>query len=250
MSGLPSLSTIVAVFGPEGARIKLQSATGHIGGSFTFEWAKRYIDGRGLLLRYMCWSTLCSGAERENGDPLEERGPTKENRGSVVNPVRDDKALARERLRARVAEYLEAHHTMTVATVAPERNAPHAACVFYAVDAALRLVFLSKLGSAHGTHISEAALVAVTVAEDYEDWEMIQGVQLWGEARLLSGTTKARAFALYLKRFPFVRDLRRRPGRAALFQDIGVYRITPQRVAFTDNTTGVFGREILDLTVE
>jgi uncharacterized protein YhbP (UPF0306 family) len=186
----------------------------------------------------------------------------------VVNPVRDDEALAREQLRARVAEYLGAHHTMTVATVAPERNAPHAACVFYAVDSALRLVFLSKPGSAHGTHIGEAALVAVTVAEDYGDWEMIQGVQLWGEAKLLSGTVKARAFALYLKRFPFVRDLRRRPGPAAragaggrsgpeahggpaeTLQNIGIYRITPQRVAFTDNTTGVFGREILDLTVE
>ncbi len=28
---------------------------------------------------------------------------------------------------------------------------------------------------------------------------------------------------------------------------VSVYRVEPHRVAFTDNTTGVFGREILDL---
>ena len=67
-------------------------------------------------------------------------------------------------LRARVAEYLRAHHTMTVATAgaavadatvggvsrrgaAPASPVPvaHAASVFYAVDDQLRLVFLSKL---------------------------------------------------------------------------------------------------------
>jgi uncharacterized protein YhbP (UPF0306 family) len=139
---------------------------------------------------------------------------------------------------------------MTIATNAPGRNAPHAACVFYAVDDDLRLVFLSKPESVHGAHIGEAAPVAVTVTEDYGDWEMIQGVQLWGEAGLLGGAAKAGAFALYLKRFPFVRDLMGRPGVADMIRNIGVYRVAARRVAFTDNTTGVFGREMLELVAE
>jgi uncharacterized protein YhbP (UPF0306 family) len=153
-------------------------------------------------------------------------------------------------LRERVAGYLRSHHTMTVATVPPVGNAPHAASVFYAVDEALRLVFLSKRASVHGSHIGDAGPVAVTVTEDYADWEMIQGVQLWGEAKLLTGGAKAGALVLYFKRFPFVRDLASHPELAEMIRDIGVYRVEPMRAAFTDNRTGVFGREVLELEVE
>jgi uncharacterized protein YhbP (UPF0306 family) len=153
-------------------------------------------------------------------------------------------------LHDRVAGYLRAHHTMTVATVSQVGNSPHAASVFYAVDDKLRLVFLSKPGSVHGMHIGDYAPVAVTVTEDYADWEKIQGVQLWGDARLLKGEPKAAAFALYIRRFPFVRDVVRRPKMAEVLWDIGVYEIVPIRAAFTDNTTGIFGREMLELEVD
>ena len=198
-------------------------------------------------------------------------------------------------LRTRVAEYLKAHHTMTLATLGappvagpaagavvpaevvadtetragvPPRAGvsgaadwaafsgpsgpfqppvPHAASVFYAVDDKLRLVFLSKTSSLHGGHIDGKAPVAVTVTESYDDWEKIRGVQMWGEARLLTGAAKAGALAFYVSRFPFVRDIIRRPSMAELMRGMGVYRVEPARVAFTDNLTGVFGREVLDL---
>ncbi|MBN1321184.1 MAG: hypothetical protein JXA87_10130 [Thermoleophilia bacterium] len=153
-------------------------------------------------------------------------------------------------LRDRVAGYLRAHHTMTIATTDPVGNTPHAACVFYAVDEDLRLVFLSKPASVHGSYIGGLAPVAVTVTEEYGDWETIQGVQLWGEARLLGGTAKAAALAVYLRRFPFVRDIMARPGLGDLIRGVGVYRVTPHRAAFTDNTTGVFGREVLEPVTE
>ncbi len=150
-------------------------------------------------------------------------------------------------LRDRVVGYLRAHHIMTIATTAPGRNTPHAACVFYAMDESLRLIFLSKRVSVHGTHIGEAASVAATITEDYAGWEAIRGVQLWGEVELLHAAVKAAALALYLVRFPFVRGLIDQPGLAEKMRNIGVYRITPYRAAFTDNTTGAFGREILEL---
>ena len=89
--------------------------------------------------------------------------------------------------------------------------------------------------------------MAVTITEEYADWEQIQGVQLWGEARMLGGAAKAGAMAVYLKRFPFVREMLARPGLAGILRGIGVYRVDPTRVALTDNTTGVFGREVLEL---
>ena len=174
--------------------------------------------------------------------------------------------VARSDLRERVAEYLRAHHTMTVATMGPlpvaERPAarrrerrrglrrllvPHAASVFYAVDDDLRLIFLSKSDSTHGLHIGQAAPVAVTVTEQYDDWEHIQGVQLWGIAKRVTGPAKVAAMAVYLRRFPFVDELLEQPRLAAAMRKVAVYRVEPERVAFTDNTTGVFGREILDL---
>jgi uncharacterized protein YhbP (UPF0306 family) len=131
-------------------------------------------------------------------------------------------------LRARVAEYLRAHHT---------DNAPHAAHVFYAVDDQLRLVFLSKKTSLHGQYLGRQAPVAVTVSEDYHEWRLIQGVQLWGTARLLTKAAEVGALAHYFIRFPFAREILSDPSSAARLRDMGVYRVEPHRVAFTDNTS-------------
>jgi uncharacterized protein len=159
-------------------------------------------------------------------------------------------------LRERIGRYLRSHHTMTLATMGPPagtpdagfpENAPHAASVFYAVDDALRLIFLSKPGSAHGLHIGTAGPVAVTVTEQYDDWEEIQGVQLWGTAKRLRGAAKAVAMAAYVRRFPFLRESLEQPRLAEALRKVAVYRVEPELVAFTDNTTGVFGREVLEL---
>jgi uncharacterized protein YhbP (UPF0306 family) len=109
------------------------------------------------------------------------------------------------------------------------------------------LVFLSNTASTHGLHIGTAGPVAVTVTEQYDDWEHIQGVQLWGAAKRVTGAAKVAAMAAYLRRFPFVKELMEQPRLAGSIRKIAVYRVTPERVAFTDNTTGVFGREVLHL---
>ena len=169
-------------------------------------------------------------------------------------------------LRDRIRRYLRSHHTMTIATMgplfaggspdvgggrltgaAPYAPAPHAASVFFAVDDALRPIFLSSVTSTHGLHIGAAAPVAVTVTEQYDDWELIQGVQLWGTAHRLDGAARVKALAVYFFRFPFVPELMEQPGLADTVRKVAVYRVEPDRVAFTDNTTGVFGREVLDL---
>ena len=151
-------------------------------------------------------------------------------------------------LRERIGAYLRAHHTMTLATAEtgpggePEA---HAASVFYAVDSRLRLLFVSKPTSRHGVHIIGGSRVAATVTEESQEWQEIQGVQLWGGAEMLSGAARVRGMALYLRRFPFVRDLLAQPRLAALATELAVFRVTPERFALTDNRTGFFGRELL-----
>jgi uncharacterized protein YhbP (UPF0306 family) len=151
-------------------------------------------------------------------------------------------------LRDRIAAYLRAHHTMTLATAAtgPDGDPEaHAASVFYAVDSRLRLVFVSKPTSRHGAHILGGSRVAATVTEESQEWREIQGVQLWGRAEMLSGAARARGMALYLRRFPFVRNLLAEPRLAALATELAVFRVTPECFALTDNRTGFFGREVL-----
>jgi uncharacterized protein YhbP (UPF0306 family) len=157
-------------------------------------------------------------------------------------------------LREKVGRYLRSHHTMTLATMGPlvtgtaaQTALPHAASVFYAVDGKLRLIFLSSLTSTHSIHIGPLASVAVTVTEQYEDWGQIQGVQLWGKAERLEGAARMAALAVYFLRFPFVPELMEQPKLAESVRNVALYRVEPERVAFTDNTTGVFGREVFDL---
>ena len=153
-------------------------------------------------------------------------------------------------LRRRVAGLLREHHTATVATVGPAEGAdaglPHAASVFYAVDDRLRLVFLSNGSSRHAVHIKGGSPVAVTVAGKDSDWREIRGVQLWGRAAVLRGAARAGAMALYVARFPFVRALLTDTRMARQLAEIQVFRVTPERAALTDNSRGLFGRELLE----
>lgn len=141
--------------------------------------------------------------------------------------------------------------TMATAAVGPDGEPEaHAASVFYAVDSRLRLVFVSRPTSRHGAHIIAGCRVAATVTEESQEWQEIQGVQLWGRAEMLSGPARARGMAVYLRRFPFVRDLLAQPHLAALATELAVFRVTPERFALTDNRTGFFGREVLSATIE
>ena len=106
-------------------------------------------------------------------------------------------------------------------------------------------MFVSKPTSRHGVHIRGGSRVAATVTEESQEWREIQGVQLWGRAEMLSGAARVGGMAVYLRRFPFVRDLLAQPRLAALAAELAVFRVTPERFALTDNRTGFFGREVL-----
>ena len=156
-------------------------------------------------------------------------------------------------LPTRVEDYLRAHHVLSLATVGhppgelAEELLPHAATVFYAADRSLRLICLSREGSQHVEHLRGSSAVAGTVTGSHEDWKEIQGIQFWGKAVVLEGGERVIALAVYVSRFPFVKDLLSTWKTRGEMRDLAVFRIRLQRVALTDNTTGVFGREVLDL---
>ncbi len=107
----------------------------------------------------------------------------------------------------RVKSFLDAHSTMTLATVGPQGE-PQAAAVFYAADERLNLYFLSSPTSRHSQNLLRDARVAATIHADGQAWQAIRGVQIEGAVELVEEvTTLAQAARTYAGRFDFVRGL-------------------------------------------
>lgn len=132
---------------------------------------------------------------------------------------------------------------------------PWAAAVFYVQDRALNLYFLSEDSARHSNHILKNQRVAATVNDDPDNWKKISGIQLEGTAAKVTSTVeKAKVLGLYLRKFPFVRSFLLLPGRALSEMVIGgkkvsfsIYRLTPERILYLDNSKGFSHREELCL---
>lgn len=148
-------------------------------------------------------------------------------------------------LRARVLEYLRAHHVMTLATHGAD--GPWAAAVFYASDG-LTLYWLSAPSSRHSVNLARSSRAAATIQEDYADWPGIKGVQLEGIAGEISGAEEKRARTLYGEKFPVVGKLSQAPASIiAAMAKVRWYRIVPARLYFIDNSVAFGHRDEIDL---
>ncbi len=136
---------------------------------------------------------------------------------------------------APVRAFLAERNTLTLATLGPDGD-PQAADLYYAETGDLALYFVSVPGSRHAANIARYSRVAVTIHADSSLWRDIRGLQLEGTCALLTGVQRARAWARYTKKFPFVL------ADAALSRALGkvnVYRITPRWLRWIDNTAGL-----------
>jgi hypothetical protein len=144
-------------------------------------------------------------------------------------------------LRARVLEYLRAHHVMTLATHGVE--GPWAAAVFYANDG-FTLYWLSAPASRHSVNLVRSPRVAATIQEDYADWPEIKGLQLEGIACEISGDEERKARKLYGDKYPVVGMLGKAPAPiVAAMAKVRWYRIVPERLYFIDNSVAFGHRD-------
>jgi uncharacterized protein len=145
-------------------------------------------------------------------------------------------------LKQQVLSYLETHNTMTLGTCSGD--VPWAATVFYASDD-LRLYFFSVPDSRHCQNLAANPRVAVTVQEDYHDWQKIKGIQLEGTAILVDSIAeKAKAMAVYARKYPEVIRLFTNPASGLFYKaflKVKFYCVVPQRLFFIDNEEG-FGK--------
>jgi len=144
-----------------------------------------------------------------------------------------------------VADYLAAHHVMTLATQG--RDGPWASAVFYAGDGC-SLIFLSSTNTRHCHNLALDARCAATIQEDYSDWAQIKGIQLEGRVIELQGEEEKRAQALYGEKFPVVGPLANLPPAIVkALAKVRWYRLVPERFHFIDNSKGFGHREEIDL---
>jgi uncharacterized protein YhbP (UPF0306 family) len=147
-----------------------------------------------------------------------------------------------EELKQQILNYIASHNTMTLSTCAG--NVPWAATVFYASDD-LKLYFFSVPESRHCQNLAANPHVAVTIQEDYRDWQEIKGIQLEGRVALVEGfTEKAKAMTIYASKYPEIIKLFTNPLSGVLYKaflKVKFYCVTPEKVFYIDNAQG-FGR--------
>jgi hypothetical protein len=148
-------------------------------------------------------------------------------------------------LRAKVLAYLRDHNVLSLATYGPA--GVWAAAVFYVNDG-LTLYFLSAAHTRHSQNIAGNEAVAVTIQEDYRQWEAIKGIQLEGRCTLLAGAERDAAIALYASKFPIIGPAGP-PAIATALSKVGWYKVTPSKVYFIDNSLGLGHRDEVPLSM-
>lgn len=146
----------------------------------------------------------------------------------------------------RVAEFLAAHHVVTLAT--SEGGTVHAASLMYALDG-FSLIWMSDPKSRHSQELERNRRVAATIAPDYTDFAAIRGLQIVGTAaRLTSAGEILHGTALMLGRYGFLRALASGPeALRKAFNRGGFYRLQPETITLIDNTIGFGHKETLEI---
>ena len=103
------------------------------------------------------------------------------------------------------------------------------------------LYFLSANHTRHAQNIAATGQVAGTIQEDYRDWPEIQGIQLYGQVRLLSGLAQEEAIRVYQQKYPFISQADNKMQSALL--RVNWYQLTPLQLFFIDNRLGLGHRD-------
>lgn len=133
-----------------------------------------------------------------------------------------------------ILDYLLTHNTMVLSTYGEDGS--WSTPVFY-INRGFHLYFLSEPTSKHSCNIRENPLIAASITEDYRDYQKIQGIQLRGHAGLLRNLKEtAVILALYLKKYPEVRQILTNVNSFKGVLNARWHYIRPEFIKFTDNT--------------
>ncbi len=138
-------------------------------------------------------------------------------------------------VKAKIADYLTSHPYLRLATVT-ESYTPQVHTVGYVSEDAT-VYFVTDKKSRKAANIFRNQAVAYAVDENYEDVMVIQGVQMEGNASLITMETEAiRILDLMAQKFPGFEKIPPNP-------DLVCFKIEPARGYFLDNTVSFGHRD-------
>jgi uncharacterized protein YhbP (UPF0306 family) len=148
---------------------------------------------------------------------------------------RSNRPMAATRIAKAARRLLDASTLCSIATVTPAGRA-HVATAYFAWSPELELVWISEPRATHSRNIGANGSAALAVYDSGQAWGgSDRGVQLFGQARRVTGTAAEGAEKLYAKRFAAYRP-----------HDLAAYRFyvfRPQRLKLFDERelgAGVF----------
>lgn len=146
----------------------------------------------------------------------------------------------------RIAAFLDANHVVSLATCGPD--GPHAASVFYVRDG-LALLWVSHPKSRHSAELVANASVAATVAPDYFEFADIRGVQISGQAHVITDASeRAKARLMLQARYPSLKRMSEGPpALREAYQRVEFYRLEPTRLVLIDNSRSFGHKDTLEL---
>jgi uncharacterized protein len=153
-------------------------------------------------------------------------------------------------LRERVLAFLNRHCTLNLATEGP--LGLWSAAVWYVHDG-FDLYFTSDPATRHARNMLATGLVAGTINDDSDSFQLMQGLQLDGKLDRVTRTADLQPIvASYLKRFPGARMLwNGESDPAVIARDPGhhwFFRVRPSHLRYMDNIYAPGRRDELVLT--
>ncbi|MBL8552625.1 MAG: pyridoxamine 5'-phosphate oxidase family protein [Hyphomonadaceae bacterium] len=137
-------------------------------------------------------------------------------------------------IKRKILELLDAHRTMTIATLRPD-GWPQATTVGYAHEG-LTLYFLCGKPSQKAANLARDDRVSITIDHDEDQVMKIAGLSMAAHARRVEDPAEARrALALLIARYPEQKGMELAPPDAA---DIAFFRVEPKIISVLDYTKG------------
>ncbi len=145
-------------------------------------------------------------------------------------------------IRQIIREFLETQSTVALGTVDAEGQ-PESAPVFYVSDDQFNLYWLSATHVNHSMNISERKQVAGSIYPTTWQWQEIVGLQMKGEARVISDDRiREQILQLYLRKF------RLPPTFDSAIAASTLYVFRPSWVRWVNNSVEFGYKAELDLT--
>jgi uncharacterized protein YhbP (UPF0306 family) len=152
-----------------------------------------------------------------------------------------------DQAKVRARQFLDEVSTLTLATSSDKQ--PWAATVFFAADKHFNLYFVSDHRTQHGRDMAGNEQVAATINPDCDNWHDVAGLQIRGAVSIVDGLERAKALAVYFKKFPQIDSLFQKPEGeheetiVTRLKAANFYKITPAMIRVIDNVQGFGHRE-------